>query len=104
MAVLTVKYWVKPEADTTFTRQPMPSRFDFLPRVRMPSQFFRFPPSFRSTRARWPTLLTTTSTSPSLSRSPKAAPRPAQGWRKASPGTTLTKRPDSLRSSSGGCR
>ena len=35
---------------------------------------------------------------------PKAAPRPAQGFWKASPGTTLTKRPDSFRKSSGGWR
>src|SRR6266576_4127409 len=48
-AVLTVKYWASPDADTTLTRQPMPSRFDFLPMVCIPNHFLRFPPSFRST-------------------------------------------------------
>src|SRR5439155_6950900 len=48
-AVLTVKYCANPDADTTLTRQPMPSRFDFLPMVCIPNHFLLFPPSFRST-------------------------------------------------------
>ena len=52
-----------------------------------------------------PTLLTTMSMSPSLSRSPNAAPRPAHVLLERRRRPSLARNgPDSLRSSSGGCR
>ena len=57
----------------------MPLRFDFTPMVFTLIQLL---PSAKSQRRSWGkpfTVLTTTSTSPSLSKSPKAQPREAFG-------------------------
>ena len=62
--------------ETMVTRAPMPSRLLFTPTVLISTELFALPPSLRSNCGTPSRLLMMTSTSPSLSMSPKAAPRP----------------------------
>ena len=59
------------------TSAAIASRLEGLPTIESDNQLRRFPPSFLRTCGRPPHVATTTSISPSLSRSPNAAPRPA---------------------------
>src|SRR6266404_7147329 len=79
----------------TFTRVPIADRLDRVPTHLIMIQLFLFPPSLRSSDGGLSRLFTITSTSPSLSKSPKAQPRPRFSARIGGPtlAETSSKRP-----------
>ena len=70
----------------TLTRVPMAERLERVPTHLIEIQLFRLPPSLRSSVGGPSRLLTRMSTSPSLSKSPKAQPRPRLAARDRRPG------------------
>ena len=80
---------------TTRTRAPMALRFDFVPIHFTFSQLFFAEQSFRNSDGGSFILMMTMSTSPSLSKSPKAAPRLGRGSLRTAPlsGVTSAKCP-----------
>ena len=70
---------VRMVAEAQRSRAPIPLRFDFVPTVRTLIQLFFTVESHRSSCGKSFTQFTTTSRSPSLSKSPKAQPREAEG-------------------------
>src|SRR5207244_5659224 len=104
--LITSSIWLRPPV-VTFTRAPIAERFDRVPTHLTMSQLPLLPPSLRSSVGGPFRLLTTTSTSPSLSKSPNAQPRARFSSRIAGPtfSETSSKRPlPRLRYRTLGCR
>src|SRR6185437_764348 len=74
----------------TVTRAPIPSGFDFFPTRFTPSQWLPFAALFFSSTGAASFTLTSTSTAPSLSKSPIASPRAANRSPKIGPHRALT--------------
>src|SRR6266851_1347013 len=71
-------------------RAPMPLRFDFVPMVLILIQLLPVRESHRNNCGKSLTVLTTTSMSPSLSKSPNAQPRAATGVEMPGPASNET--------------
>src|SRR3954470_15484773 len=82
-------------ASCDFHARPIPERLERVPKHFTIIQLFLLPPSFRSSVGGPPRLLTITSTSPSLSKSPKEQPRARFSSCSAAPAfdETSSKRP-----------